>query len=195
MQDDSTGRNQSEEDVTRRSRLIDYVLLAATLSFAEEFRVDHQRRMSIEALSEVRSVLAARRSLTVELTELETRVARINRSLTARVVDEDAFALVQAYAVLDLRRIQIAVDRIHRHLLTLYPSVSEGLIEQVRGFAYSLRSVLGNEYGQSTRPLSHDQPYRYQSTSPQITLDSQNTSANLLAETLLLADLVHAEID
>jgi hypothetical protein len=174
-----SGINQvsdSDSEATR-SRLLDYVLLTATLSFAEEFRVDHTRRAEVEAMSEVRSVLSARRALLEELSELESRVARISRSLAAQVVNKDALSLVQAYAVLDTRRIRTAVERIHRHLLTLYPSVTEEVIEEVRLFANRLDSALTNGYENGDSEMGLNAP------------------GKLLFDTLRLAKLVHTEID
>jgi len=142
------------DDQSLPSRLLDHVLLTATLAFAEEFHLDHRRRIHSAGHSDHAAMVEARKAVLAELAELETRTVRLSRSLTAAVAGEEAQALVHAYSVLDVRRIYTAMDRIHRHLLTLYPGVSEGLIEAVRGFVARLaRASGGDDSGGSEPPL------------------------------------------
>lgn len=131
-------------NVSVPTRIFDYVLLTASLAFAEEFRIDCERRMASEDETEVRAIIVAQRSVEAELDELESRVARIQRSLTVAVVEADAFAVVQAHALLDIRRISVALARVHRSLLTLYPVVTAQLIEQTRSFQVRLESALSS---------------------------------------------------
>ncbi|NNE34763.1 MAG: hypothetical protein HKN13_05985 [Rhodothermales bacterium] len=153
------------------SRQFDYLLLTATLAFADEFRVDHLRRAESERSTELGAILAARLALKVEVSELETRVGRILRSLTVGELAVDADLLVRGYAVLDLNRIVTAIGRIHRHLLTLYPSISPEIVEAVRLF--------GSELEVATRSTYHTADFDLNA---------------LLSETLEIANAVYSEI-
>lgn len=127
------------------SRLFDHLLLTAALSFAEEFSVDRERRRRSERLPELKAVLSARAGIIAELDELEVRAVRVARSLQTVALADDSRLLLEGYALLDLRRMQTAILRVHRHLLTLYPTVLEPIIERTRILALDLEVGDGDD--------------------------------------------------
>jgi len=134
----------NSSDPPDSAAVLESMTLLATLSTAEEIRSGvHERRSGRDPAAQAPSDLAtarlheAREALMDLLMQLVLGRVPLERS------DEEALAHAVRHfdLLMKLRRAERLVKTMHQHLLSLYPDVSEAVVEEARHVHRTLRAV------------------------------------------------------
>lgn len=131
------------DDRTESAVLGSMVLLATLSTVAEVWHAVRERRAGRDP-SEQESPAVALPSLRAARRELGERALRLQASLACTPAEAEAHLprLVRRFDdLMTLRRVGRLLQRIHQCLLSLYPGVSEDLVEEVRYLEARCREV------------------------------------------------------
>lgn len=134
----------SREEEYFTSAVLETMLLISTLSTVVEVRTTFRERREGRDPSSQETYKEARARLLQDESDLQEMLIRLQAGLvyTQHAEEERHAALVRRFdTLLTLRRIDRILQSIHQRLLSLYPDVSEALVEEVRIVQKGLRNL------------------------------------------------------
>lgn len=132
--------------------------LLATLSTAEEVRESMaERRAGRDPSAQAPPDIAAARLFDAGETLMDLLMQLVLGQVPRREdEDELAHAVRHFDLLMKLRRAERLVKTMHQHLLSLYPDVSEALVEEARHVHGEIEALLGTASGETGAPALSD---------------------------------------
>lgn len=134
----------NESDQPASAAVLESMTLLATLSAAEEVRSGvHERRAGRDPAAQAPSALATARLHEARETLMDLLMQLVlGRVPLERNEEGDLAHAVRHFDLLmKLRRAERLVKTMHQHLLSLYPDVSEAVVEEARHVHRTFRAV------------------------------------------------------